>query len=162
MPLGWYFAEQWRRFEGNNWIQEKCDKWVSNDRLLKYFTNELPMCPCLLRQAIVDRGRFAPDFDCDQDGNTACFLHQGAQHCVVLGIPNHDGAGQQCCYDLAGYLMLNADNKWGGKPRRNHNLDRAAVKCISYYYCLLTPIYCPPNIYIYMIASAYWHQVATG
>ncbi len=43
MPLGWYFAEQWRRFEGNNWIQEKCDKFVSNDRLLKYFTNELPM-----------------------------------------------------------------------------------------------------------------------
>ena len=27
-------------------------------------------CPCLLRQATVDRGRFAPDFECDQDGNT--------------------------------------------------------------------------------------------
>ena len=32
MPLGWYFAEQWRRFEGNNWIQQKCDNWVSYDR----------------------------------------------------------------------------------------------------------------------------------
>ena len=32
MPLGWYFAEQWRRFEGNNWIQQKCDNWISNDR----------------------------------------------------------------------------------------------------------------------------------
>ena len=92
----------------------------------------------------MDRGRFAPDRDCDQDGNTACFYHQGAQHCVVTGIPklvifflpkykfgilklhfyfsSHDGAGQQCCYDLAGYLMMTSDNKWGGNPLRNHNL----------------------------------------
>ena len=31
---------------------------------------------------------------------------------------SHDGTGQQCCYDLAGYLMMNADNAWGGKPSR--------------------------------------------
>ena len=35
---------------------------------------------------------------------------------------SHDGAGQQCCYDLAGYLMMTSDNKWGGNPLRNHNL----------------------------------------
>ena len=35
---------------------------------------------------------------------------------------SHDGAGQQCCYDQAGYLMMTSDNKWGGKPRRSHNL----------------------------------------
>lgn len=43
MPLGWFFAEQWRRFEGNNWVQKKCDNWVARDRLLKNFANELPM-----------------------------------------------------------------------------------------------------------------------
>ena len=94
----------------------------------------------------MDRGRFAPDRDCDQDGNTACFYHQGAQHCVVTGIPklvkntnwyfkitlyfyffSHDGAGQQCCYDLAGYLMMTADNKWGGNPLRNHNLGNNII-----------------------------------
>ena len=41
---------------------------------------------------------------------------------MTTGLPNHDGAGQQCCYDLAGYLMMTSDNKWGGNPRRNHNL----------------------------------------
>jgi len=46
-------------------------------------------CPCLMRQAIVDRGRYAPDFNCDKDGNTECFYHQGAQHCVVTGIPKY-------------------------------------------------------------------------
>ena len=122
IPLGWYFGEQWKRFDGPNWVEQKCDKWIAQDRLLKNFANELPMCPCLLRQAIVDRGRYAPDFECDQDGNTQCFYHQGAQHCVTTGLPNHDGAGQQCCYDLAGYLMMTSDNKWGGNPRRNHNL----------------------------------------
>jgi hypothetical protein len=43
MPLGWYFSEQWRRFKGNNWMQQQCDKWVAQDRLLKNFANELPM-----------------------------------------------------------------------------------------------------------------------
>jgi len=43
MPLGWYFNEQRRRFEGNNWVQEHCDKWIKRDRILKKFANELPM-----------------------------------------------------------------------------------------------------------------------
>ena len=107
----------------------------------------------------MDRGRFAPDRDCDQDGNTACFYHQGAQHCVVTAIPksvfflfffgqntnwyfkitlsfyfsSHDGAGQQCCYDLAGYLMLTADNKWGGNPLRNHNLGTYNLHLFSLF-----------------------------
>ena len=46
LPLGWYFSEQWRRFEGPNWIQQKCDNWISGDRLLKNFANELPMVKC--------------------------------------------------------------------------------------------------------------------
>ena len=35
---------------------------------------------------------------------------------------SYDGSGQQCCYDLAGYLMMTTDNKWGSNPLRNHNL----------------------------------------
>ena len=43
IPLGWYFGDQWRRYEGPNWVQDKCDKWIAQDRLLKNFANELPM-----------------------------------------------------------------------------------------------------------------------
>lgn len=43
MPLGWYFGGQWLRFDGPNWITEKCDKWINQDRLLKNFAYELPM-----------------------------------------------------------------------------------------------------------------------
>ena len=50
-------------------------------------TFSLCQCPCLLKQAIVDRGRYAPDYDCNKDGNTACFFHHGAQHCVKTGMP---------------------------------------------------------------------------
>jgi len=121
IPLAWYFNEQWRRFLGDNWVEQQCDQFIQEDRWLKNFANELPVCPCLLRQATVDKGRYAPDFDCDQDGNTQCFYHQGAQHCVRTGMPNHDGAGQQCCYDLAGNLMMTSDNMWGGNPMRNHD-----------------------------------------
>ncbi|TRY73653.1 hypothetical protein TCAL_08799 [Tigriopus californicus] len=147
MPLGWYFSDQWRRYEGNDWVQKMCDRWIAKDRLLKNFANELPMCPCLLRQANVDRGRYAPDFECDQDGNTQCFYHQGAQHCVVSGIPNYDGSGQQCCYDLAGYLMLSSDNKWGGKPLRHHNLgllpwnEANKIPTLSHWLADIMPFY---------------------
>ena len=41
--IGWYFAEQWRRYLGNNWQQTKCDSWVKRDRMLKRYANELPM-----------------------------------------------------------------------------------------------------------------------
>ena len=41
---------------------------------------------------------------------------------MIIFFPSHDGAGQQCCYDIAGYLMMSSDNQWGGKPRRYHNL----------------------------------------
>ncbi len=43
MPLGWYFAEQWRRFIGNNWVEQQCDKFIIQDRFLKNFANELPV-----------------------------------------------------------------------------------------------------------------------
>ena len=36
----------------------------------------LPQCPCMQWQAKVDRGRYAPDFECDEDGNAHCFFHQ--------------------------------------------------------------------------------------
>ena len=34
------------------------------------------------------------------------------------------GAGQQCCYDPHGFLMMTADQKWGGRPGRAHDLGK--------------------------------------
>jgi len=147
IPIGWYFHQQWSRFMGTNYVEAMCDKFVEDDRAWKNFANELPTCPCLLRQAIVDRGRYAPDFECDQDGNTECFYHKGAQHCVRTGLPNHDGAGQQCCYDLDGYLMMTSDNMWGGTPMRSHNLgvlpwnEATKIPTMSHWLQDISPFY---------------------
>ena len=60
---------------------------------------------------------------------------------------SHDGAGQQCCYDLAGYLMMTTDNKWGGKPRRYHNLgllpwnEANKIPTLSHYLNDIAPFY---------------------
>ena len=32
-----------------------------------------------------------------------------------------DAAGQQCCYDREGYLMMTTDTQWGGNPHRAHD-----------------------------------------
>merc|ERR1719334_1511778 len=147
IPLGWYFHQQWQRFMGSNYVEAMCDKFIEEDRWLKNFAYELPVCPCMLWQAKVDRGRYAPDFECDQDGNTDCFYHQGAQHCVRSGLANHDGAGQQCCYDLANNLMMTSDNKWGGSPMRSHNLgvlpwnEASKIPSLSHWLQDISPWY---------------------
>ena len=53
MPLAWYFAEQWRRFTGDNWLVDMCRDWTQRDRLLKRFTNELPMVRLFLNDKYV-------------------------------------------------------------------------------------------------------------
>ena len=60
---------------------------------------------------------------------------------------SHDGAGQQCCYDLAGYLMMTSDNKWGGNPLRNHNLgvlpwnEANKIPSLSHWLSDILPFY---------------------
>lgn len=87
IPLGWYFAPQWERLYGTDWSKQLCDKWLKDDRYLKNFAHELPQCPCTLKQALADKGRFLPDFDCDKDANPKCYFHRQALHCVKTGSP---------------------------------------------------------------------------
>ena len=28
IPLAWYFNEQWRRFLGDNWVEQQCDQFI--------------------------------------------------------------------------------------------------------------------------------------
>ncbi|XP_050546629.1 protein mesh-like isoform X2 [Daktulosphaira vitifoliae] len=122
IPLGWYFGPQWQRWHGDNWPEKLCDDWIKNDRYLKNFAAEIHQCPCTLEHALVDRGRFLPDYDCDRDANPQCLYNKGAVHCVTTGAPSMEGSEQQCCYDKNNYLMLSYDQMWGSRPRRSHNL----------------------------------------
>ncbi|KAF2368716.1 NIDO domain, partial [Trinorchestia longiramus] len=147
IPLAWYFNSQWERSYGTNWPAAMCDRWIETDRNLRNFAYETDRCPCLLKQAIQDRGRFLPDFSCDQFGNSECDYHFGAIHCVRSALPNKDGAGQQCCYDRDGYLMMTADTMWGGNPHRAHNLGKTPfneankVPSLSHWYYDVIPFF---------------------
>ncbi|PSN45001.1 hypothetical protein C0J52_11633 [Blattella germanica] len=87
IPLAWYFSPQWERKWGSRWSEELCNEWITDDRYLKNFAAEVPQCPCTLEHALMDKGRFLPDFDCDKDANPNCFYHKGAVHCVRSGAP---------------------------------------------------------------------------
>ncbi|XP_076619313.1 sushi domain containing 2 mesh isoform X1 [Colletes latitarsis] len=147
VPLAWYFAPQWERMYGSKWPQQLCDKWIMNDRYLKNFAAEISLCPCSLKHALYDKGRFLPDYDCDKDSNLDCLYNQHAHHCVRTGAPNMDGSEQQCCYDKNGYLMLTYDQQWGSRPHRSHNLgyypwDEAnKVPTFSHWYHDIIPFY---------------------
>jgi len=147
IPLGWYFHRQWERFDGAQWNHEMCHNWISQDRDMRPFAYELPICPCMLHQATSDKGRFVPDFECDKFGNAQCYYHQGAQMCYRSGLSDRDGAGQQCCYDKDGLLMMTGDNKWGGNPGRSHNLglipwnEAGKVPTLSHWHQDVMPFY---------------------
>lgn len=87
IPLGWYFGPQWERMHGSKWTEYLCDDWLRTDRYLKNFAHELAQCPCTLEQALADKGRFMPDFDCDKDSNPRCYYNNQAIHCVKSGSP---------------------------------------------------------------------------
>ena len=73
-----------------------------------------------MQQALADKGRFLPDFDCNADGRSTCNLHKEAKHCVQGPVHPFMGAGQECCYNREGDLLLTHDKKWGGSPNRAH------------------------------------------
>ncbi|XP_073816075.1 sushi domain containing 2 mesh isoform X3 [Musca autumnalis] len=147
IPLAWYFGPQWERKYGYKWPRALCDNWIRNDRFLRNFASDLPLCPCTLEQAIYDKGRYRPDRDCDKDSNPTCLRHKNAIHCVVSGTPTAQGAEQQCCYDRYGFLMLSQDQVWGSRPRRIHNLGKmpwneaSKVPTLSQWFHDIRPYY---------------------
>lgn len=52
-----------------------------------FFGHQIPQCPCVLEQALADKGRYLPDYDCDIEANPGCFYNKGARHCVRTGAP---------------------------------------------------------------------------
>ncbi|XP_053616264.1 protein mesh isoform X3 [Plodia interpunctella] len=121
IPLGWYFAPQWERLHGRRWPQTMCNNWLRTDRFLKNFASQIPICPCTLEHALLDKGRFLPDPACDKDTNPTCRYHWGSVHCVRSSGPSAEGSGQQCCYDKNGFLMMSYDQMWGSRPHRSHD-----------------------------------------
>ena len=87
IPLGWYFKPQWEIKYGYNWPEKLCNKWILNDRNRRNFPASIPICPCTLKHALNDKGRFLPDRDCDIDTQTECKFNKQAIHCVTSGTP---------------------------------------------------------------------------
>uniref|UniRef100_A0A914BXE3 Uncharacterized protein n=1 Tax=Acrobeloides nanus TaxID=290746 RepID=A0A914BXE3_9BILA len=111
-PFGWYFRDIWEYQFGDEWALELCRDWFDYDgRRVNYAMDLEPVipCPCTLSQALLDLGRFLPLHGCDMDGDASCQYNKGAQHCVMSGKATWTGAGQICCYDYDGWLMMSDD-----------------------------------------------------
>ncbi|XP_055351550.1 protein mesh-like [Paramacrobiotus metropolitanus] len=118
IPLAWYFRKQWRQDFGDDYAGQFCRDWYYSDRALPEFIGSLEACPCTKQQAQADKGRFIPDVECDYDGISTCNFHKDAIHCVYGRVQPSTGAGQECCYDREGKLLLN--NLGSGSPNRVH------------------------------------------
>ncbi|XP_077984790.1 protein mesh-like [Glandiceps talaboti] len=102
-----------------------CKDWSNSakERDITFLT-DLEACPCTLRQARVDTGRFTAHPTCNERSDHAdnCNRNPSAKHCVRVNQPSDNGAGQQCCYDNDGNLINGPDNdNSGGTSHRRHH-----------------------------------------
>ena len=90
MPLAWYFKPQWEREYGSNgrWKEHFCHDWFQRESYADRFATTVFRCPCTLKQAELDRGRFSPDLECNVIDRKCDTFHRGAQHCVKTGRPS--------------------------------------------------------------------------
>ena len=67
---------------------EWCSKWLKAEPPLEVDVDP-NMCPCVLRQASRDTGRYENDPLCHSDSKDKplnCFCHQQANNCVLLNL----------------------------------------------------------------------------
>lgn len=87
-PMGWLFRLYWRREFGTKWQYNFCRKWFNREVDNEYFATTLFRCPCTLEQAELDKGRFAPDEQCNVIDRKCDSRFKGAQHCVRTARPS--------------------------------------------------------------------------
>ncbi|CAG2178312.1 unnamed protein product, partial [Oppiella nova] len=148
-PLGWYMRPYWIKEYGHNWSERFCRNWFNRESELDRFAITVFRCPCTMTQSERDRGRFAPDLQCNVIDKKCDTLHHGALHCVRTARPSIGGSGQTCCYDDYGELLQTADTMYGGRPSRafvygKHPFkQRVMVPTLSYWlYDIMPFFYC--------------------
>uniref|UniRef100_A0A8C9TVA5 Sushi domain-containing protein 2-like n=1 Tax=Scleropages formosus TaxID=113540 RepID=A0A8C9TVA5_SCLFO len=149
--LAWHLEGAFRQ-DSAAWALERCLDWDRLERRLGSFLNETIDCPCTLAQALADTARFHRDYGCDIMTGSVCTYHPGCVHCIrAIQASLKYGAGQQCCYDSAGDLVLTGDSVGGSTPDRGHvwgsppyrrpprvpGLSHWLYDVISFYYCCL-------------------------
>lgn len=88
LPLGWFMQKNWQKELGTYWSDRLCDVWYDAEMEGDRFASTLFRCPCTFKQAVLDRGRFAPHVHCnDKDKNCDPF-HKGALNCVRSSRPS--------------------------------------------------------------------------
>ncbi|XP_038054969.1 sushi domain-containing protein 2-like [Patiria miniata] len=105
--------------DSNQW----CRSWGSAETPLDLSGDNLPACPCTLRQAQADVGAFEPYPWCNQgaSGDEKCPYRTSVVHCVRARRGSDQGRGQLCCYDNTENIVLLEDNYEGGSSQSHFN-----------------------------------------
>ena len=86
VSIRWYSQTVNVERYGHGWTDQKCRMWSEEQSEDMAWTADVPQCPCLLKQALVDF-RFRSDEACNMFGDGECALHKGAVHCVLSEFP---------------------------------------------------------------------------
>ncbi|XP_078360269.1 sushi domain-containing protein 2-like isoform X2 [Oculina patagonica] len=136
-PNDWIWSDlfSWLSY---GWGPKRCKYWYRKQPNPKIYTDDASLLPCpqTFLQAMADRGRFTLDEYCNPKVEHHCVIyHFGATHCFRTNTPSNQGAGQQCCYNKQGNLMVGPQN--GGSLDRFH--IETGVPVFSHFFHDLVP-----------------------
>ncbi|KAH9494561.1 hypothetical protein Btru_019849 [Bulinus truncatus] len=131
---------------GNRWSDKLCHEWNDMDSRNEEWTKNLPSCPCNIKQALADFGRFQIDKYYNMYTKIKD-LRQNVDHqCVISTFELHqsESPGSRCCYDKGGSLVYSQLSYHGSVSDRSHSklgrvplLSHWQQDVMSRYYCCL-------------------------
>ncbi|XP_078360273.1 sushi domain-containing protein 2-like isoform X2 [Oculina patagonica] len=134
----WSDLFSWISYE---WGHERCMDWYRKQPNPKLYTDDASLLPCpqTFLQAMADRGRFTLDEYCNPGAEEHCErYHYGATHCFRTNNPSNEGAGQQCCYNEQGNLMVGGQNNVNGGSLDRFHIE-TGVPVLSHFFHDLVP-----------------------
>ncbi|KAH9494560.1 hypothetical protein Btru_019847 [Bulinus truncatus] len=146
VPLGWFVNVAMKEDMGDRWSDKLCQEWNDMDSRNEEWTKNLPSCPCNIKQALADFGRFQID-KYNNMYTKIKDLRQNVDHqCVISTLDLHqsESPGSQCCYDKGGSLVYSQLSYHGSISDRSHSklgrvplLSHWLQDVMSRYYCCL-------------------------
>lgn len=123
--------------------EKMCQNWLKSSLPVRNETEST--CPCTLRQASRDTGRYFVDPLCNLQNKhreTNCLYNQGAAQCFRRMLHSLSLSGETCCYSGDGELLDARDQPHAGGTRSLYHIhaqDRDIVPFFSYFKNDLVP-----------------------
>lgn len=111
-----------------------CQNWMKLSPSLS--SDTLSTCPCTLRQALRDTGRYFVDPLCNLQNDkidTNCLYNKGAAQCFRRSLHGFSTSGETCCYSSSGELLDAREVPHAGGTRSRYHIHAQGEELVPFF-----------------------------